>query len=158
MTAMDYSTLVQTTLGGALALGGVFLGQWWAERRTVARERREREQEQKVWARDIGYETHVQFISTYQRLYKAVKVGRKRDYDIEPAKDYLVPLHDQMTSLRLITQQATQDKAWIAISALDTYTYRGGQWPDVEMFFARYLEAVREDFKLTPMEVEDGPF
>jgi len=158
MTVMDYAALVQTTLGGAIALTGGFLGQWrWAERRAVVRERREREHEQKVWVRGIGYETHVQFISTYQRLYKALIAARIRDRVTQPREDYLVPLHDQMTSLRLVSQQATQDKAWIAISALDNYTYKGGKWPDVEMCFDRYLAAVREEFHLTPMEfVEDG--
>jgi hypothetical protein len=159
MTVVEYSTLVQTTLGGVLALGGAFLGQWWGERRAVAREQRDREHERDVWARGLGYEAHVQFISTFQRLYKAVTDARDRGNDIEPPEDYLVPLHDQMTSLRLISQQVTQNQAWRAITALDRYTYRDGMWTEVEKYFDRYLGAVREEFHLPPIElVEDGPF
>jgi hypothetical protein len=42
---MDWGTLAPTALGGLLALGGGFLGQWWSERRAV-------EREQRAWARD----------------------------------------------------------------------------------------------------------
>ena len=159
MSVVDYSTLAQTALGGVLVAGGGFLGQWWSERRAVAREHRDREHERQVWARGIRYETHVQFISTYQRLRKAVEDARDQGMDVEAPEDYLVPLHDQMTSLRLISQQATQDKALRAIVALDLYTHRGGKWPDVEKHFDRYIGAVREEFHLPPIDLfEDVPF
>jgi hypothetical protein len=158
MTVVEYSTLVQTTLGGVLALGGAFLGQWWVERRAVAREQRDREHERDVWARDLGYEAHVQFIGTFQRLFKAVSDAEDRRDGSEPPEDYIQPLCDQMTSLRLISQQATQDKAKRAITALSKFTYTGGTWPEVDKFFDGYVGAVREEFHLPPIDfVEDGP-
>lgn len=159
MTVVDYSALVQPSLGGVLVLGGGFLGQWWGERRAVAREHRGREHEREVWARGLGYEANVQFISTYQRLLKAVEDARDQGVDVEAPEDYLAPLHDQMTSLRLISQQATQDNTLRAIIALDTYTHRGGKWPEVEKHFDRYVGAVREEFHLPPIDLFEGiPF
>jgi len=158
MTGVDYSTLVPIALGGLLALGGGFLGQWWGERRAVAREQRDREHEREVWVRGLAYEAHVQFIGLFQRLYRAVTDTRDRGDHIEPPEEYLAPLHHQLTSLRLVSQQATQDKALRAIIALDALTYRGAHWDEVETHFDRYLGAVREEFHLSPIKLwEDGP-
>lgn len=65
MGNLDWSILAPTALGGLLAIGGGFLGQWWNSRQTALRERA-------VWARDLGYEAHLSFIETYQRLFKMV--------------------------------------------------------------------------------------
>ena len=101
----------------------------------------------------------MQFINTYQRLYRAVTDARNQGNETEPAQEYLDPLYDQMTSVRLISQQATQDQAKRAMVALEAYTYQGGKWPEVDKFFDRYLGAVREEFHLPPIDlVEGGPF
>lgn len=66
-----------------------------------------------------------------------------------------MPLNQQMTTMRLVSPQATQDKARVAMAALDRYTYSSGTWGEVSRDFDRYLQAVRAEFGLPPMTLAE---
>jgi hypothetical protein len=91
MTGVDYSTLVPTALGGVLALGGGFLGQWWGERRAVAREQRDRAHESQVWARTHQKDAYVNFFLKSERVVKDIDIQRGKGVwkTIESAGDLL---------------------------------------------------------------------
>jgi len=88
MSAVDYSTLWPTALGGVLALCGGFLGQWWGERRAVAREQRDRDHESRVWARGHQKDAYVNFFVTCERTVKDIEIMRGKGVVWEPIKSF----------------------------------------------------------------------
>jgi hypothetical protein len=151
---MNWSPIVTTALGGALAIVGGFAGQWWGERNATAREARDRAHEREVWARGLRYEAHVAFLSEYDRRYDEVRDAKLLPDDgSEPPENYLVPLWDRHQAVRLVCTEATARAGERARDALFAYTFRNGKWEVVEYERDRYLAAVREEFELPPVPI-----
>jgi hypothetical protein len=156
MTGVVYSTLVPTALGGGLALGGGFLGQWWGERRAVARELRDRDHEREVWARDLRREAHVAFIAEFERKFKAMEDWLAEPVGDGPDHDYLESVNDTLTPMRLVADNETATLAFQALWLLKGYAFgKPGVVANIEVRRAMvdYLQAVRWEFGLkTPMD------
>lgn len=156
MTPVDYSTLVPIALGGLLALGGGFLGQWWGERRAVAREQRDREHEREVWARDLRREAHVAFIAEFERKFKAMEDWLAEPVGDGPDHDYLESINDTLTPMRLVADNETATLAFQALWLLKGLTYGepgGVVSAEVESAMVMYLQAVRKEYGLkTPID------
>lgn len=93
MTGMDWSTLAPTALGGLLALGGGFLGQWFSGRQSHG-----------VWARDQRAAAHSAFLAEHHRLsHWMVMVTRVGGDDVkEPHADWTVPLVAALVQVELV--------------------------------------------------------
>ena len=157
---MDWTPFVSTLLGGLLAAGGGFAGQWWSERRERAREERNREHEREIWARGLRYEAHVAFLSTFDAKYKSAQEASGRHDLGEVPDDWLVPVWDRLQALRMVCHDRTAKKAETALASLQAYTHgTGGRWEQVEWDLDRYLGAIREEFQLAPISLfgEDLP-
>lgn len=150
---MDISSVVPTIVGGLLALGGGFLGQWWSERRAAEREARERNNEREVWARDLRYQAHVEFINVFNTVFKRLYAWKQNPGDeSEPPDNFLTPVIDAMTPMRLVTNEITQLHAIVALEALRTYPSRGGStYRDVDKALGGYMATVRREFDLQPI-------
>lgn len=75
----------------------------------------------------------------------------RRDEGAEPARDFLVPLYDRLTTLRAVSEQKTIDKAKAALDALRDYVFGGLPDAAVEYGRDRYLVAMRAEFGLDPI-------
>jgi hypothetical protein len=60
---VDWWTLVPVVIGGLLAAGGGWFGQWWSAKRADARELRDREHEHRVWARDKRADLYIDVLA-----------------------------------------------------------------------------------------------
>lgn len=149
MTAMDWSVLASTVMGGLLAGGGAFLGQWWADKRA-----REREREQ--WARDLRYKAHVQFLTIFDERWDRVAEARNLDDGPDPPYDYLASLWDQEQMIQLVSEPATFAAAAGARKALVAYCFRGGDSEDLMRARALYLNSVRDEFGLPKIPGDKG--
>lgn len=149
---MDWSSLALTFLGGALAVGGGFFGQWWSERAAVAREQRERDHEREVWARGLRYEAHVEFLSTFDAKCKAASAAKDRGEGQEAPHDWLVPLRARLQALRMLGTRETWESANVAFENLYAYVFEEpDDWQSVEFAIDEYLLAVRREFHLPPI-------
>lgn len=161
---MDWTTLAPTALGGLLAVGGGFIGQWWGERRSVAREQREREHEREVWTREKGYQAHVTFITEYERKFKDFyewQTGPAGQPQSRPLPDFAGSrLSDLLSQMRLTADHDAERLAWTALNALGDYMRM--ERPDamaamsVRVNFRNYLDAVRKEFGLSDRRHEDA--
>jgi hypothetical protein len=154
---MDWSPIVTTALGGALAIIGGFAGQWWGEKKATAREARDRAHEREVWARGLRYEAHVAFLSEYDRRYDQMWIVKQLQQLPGPSEpvpeNYLQPLWDRQQAVRLVCTEATARAGERARDALASYTFRDGEWEAVDYERDRYLAAVREEFGLPPVPI-----
>ena len=165
---MDWSPIVSTLVGAGLAVIGGFVAQLRAEkqareregrerRAALERDERQREQEREVWARSLRYEAHVLFLKTHDELYKtAQRADVSGDYggpNQDPPDDFLVPLWNRLAMLRLVAEKATAEMAKQALLELAEYVFRKGPWVKVDYALDQYVEAVRAEFKLGPIEL-----
>ena len=149
---MDWSLVVPTVVGGVLAIGGGFVGQWWSQRSALAREAREREHEREVWARSLRYEAHVAFLTEFDRMLREAREERKRLPDWRPGDAASGLLWDRFQALRLVCAALTTAAAESAVDALRDYLHTpGGRWRPVDVEREGYLAAVRDEFGLPPV-------
>lgn len=150
---MDWSSLATTTLGGALAIGGGFLGAWWSERRTADREARARAHELDVWARGLRYEAHVKFLDVFDEKYRIYLEAEHESTPVEPPDDWLVPVWDAYNRLRIVCEQETADQAEAAVKALHDCLFGRGRWEQVQWASDQYLGAMRKEFGLNRIKL-----
>jgi hypothetical protein len=88
---MDWGTLATTALGGVLALVGAFGTQWWGSRKALERENRDREHDREVWAPDLRYAAHVDFMREFNERQRVLTTLIDRDETTgDVPEDYLV--------------------------------------------------------------------
>lgn len=148
---MDWSILAPTALGGLLALGGGFGGQWWSERRAVAREQRDREHEVFIWARNLRLESHLRFLSVFDLQMRLLDEASRRGEESDAPEDFVAPLMDLQENLRLMCSEETADRAFKALLRLNDYANKKGIWEDAMAAREAYLAAIRDEFKLPPI-------
>lgn len=149
---MDWGALTLIIVGGVLTAGGGFVGQWWTSRQALAREKRDREHEQRVWTRQLRYEAHIGFLNEFERLFNiAVRAEAQglHDQGVEPSPDFLTPAQDRLTLLRTVSDQKTINAAKDAIETLSSYAFDGLPEAAVLDRRDRYLVAMREEFGMT---------
>jgi hypothetical protein len=156
MTGVDYSMLVPTVVGGILALGGGLVGQMWSERAAVAREKRDRDHEREVWARDLRRQAHETFLAEFGRKFKIIDESPaipKHDGS-EPDPDFLETIFDTLIPLRLFAGNETTRRAWNAFFVLKDYAFGSATEPkthsDVARALDEYVQSVRNEFGLKP--------
>jgi hypothetical protein len=154
MAAMDWSALATTILGGLLVLVGGFIGQWWAERRAIAREQRDRQHEHEVWARALRYEAHVAFLTEFDARYRDLDRAHSQGRYQRPSSDFLVPVWSRHQSVRLVCTADTAQLAFDAVIALTGYAFYGRESDEVTYKLDLYLGAVREEFHLPPIPLQ----
>lgn len=167
---MDWSTLLSTVLGGVLVVGGGFAAQVRSERHALGREdrdrraaierdERQREQERDVWARSARYEAHVQFLKAHDKLFNVAASAydaRRNGSSIpvgEPPDDFMVPLWDRFTLVRLVSERTTANKARKSVVDLADFVFLKGTPQQVEFSLDEYIGAIREEFRLGPIEL-----
>lgn len=147
---MDWSTLAPTLLGGALALGGGFLGQWWSERRAKDREERTREHEAFVWARAQRLEAHGRFLAAFNGAAKeSDATGR-----VEQLNDFFGQLRAAADDRKLLCSKATSDAtnhAWMTVVGHHDGSCDSDRL-DVNHARAAYFTAIRAEFGLPAIE------
>lgn len=151
---MDWGNLLPVIVGAVLAAGGSLMGQVLVGRQASARERRDRDHEQRVWARQLRHEAHIGFLNEFERLFNVAvnaEVQGHRDRGAEPDYDFLVPLYDRLTLLRTVSDQKTIDAAKAALESLKGYVFGGMPDAAVEYSRDRYLVAMREEFGFPPI-------
>lgn len=124
MTAVDYSTLASTTFGAVLALGGGFLGQWWNERRAIAREERAWQREDRLRTFDDSRRACVDYYEFAEAMKHALLHGTvKSEADLESLKDQMFRLNELDGGLELFTGVQTRVAAGeVTKSVLDLST------------------------------------
>lgn len=140
--------MANTALGGLLAISGGVAGQFWSERKAVAREAREREQEREVWARSLRHEAHLAFLAEFDRKATEVIDANLRHADGEPDYDYLATVWDLLQALRLVANQTAVQAGERAYEALRSFTFGDGTWPDVDRQRDLYVAAIRDEHGL----------
>jgi hypothetical protein len=148
-SGMDAGAWVPAVVAGGFALLGAFGGQFLNGKQAARREDRAREHENYIWARSARYEAHVQFLKTYDELDKiAQRADDARRYggslsNPDPPDDFLVPLWDRWTTLRLVSERATTDRAKEAVEALADQVFKNGPWEQTAYTLDQYIGAVR---------------
>lgn len=106
---MDWGVLAPTLVGGGLALLGGFGGQWWSERRAVAREEREREHEREVWSRAQRRDAYAAFMLAFTTHWGEVSkaANAEPEQPVEFSRDW----HEAMANVDLFGSRAASDKA-----------------------------------------------
>lgn len=158
MRSMDWASLVPVALGGLLAAGGGWAGQWWGAREARAKEHRDREQERYVWAREQRYKTHVQFLQAFDQLRNALaRFQGKQSGATRPTDNEFWTLGSYLTMLELVTEPATFHKADKAYWALLDYAYEKTDALDVQLQLRKYVSEVRAESNLGPLELTTRP-
>jgi hypothetical protein len=155
---VELANLAPTLLGGALAIGGGMAGQWWAERRSMAREKRDREHEREVWARGLRVDAHLAFLTLFDERYgewQSIRHGFGGS--AEPPEDYLAPLWQRFQALRLVCSESTAKLAQKAMRSFNEYVFENGRWEQVEWDEDQYLGAIREELRLPPIPLMGDP-
>jgi hypothetical protein len=149
---MDLEAFLLVVVGGLLTAGGGFLAQWWSGRQADAREVRDRNHEQRVWARQLRYDTHISFLNDFEQVLNTAVLGEIRDPDgshHQLPDDYLVPLYDRLVGMRAISEEQTTTRAGDAVNALAAYVFdRGGSVVEVGIKHEMYLDAMRGEIGL----------
>lgn len=145
---MEWTILLNTALGGILAIGGGLGGALMAERRADARENRSREHERKVWARNLRHEAHLTFMRIFDERYMKISEAKNDPTSPETPDDYLGPVWIQFESLRLVCEPPTAKQVQELMTSLREYAYANGRWEYVEYHRDNYLGAVREELGL----------
>lgn len=117
-------------------------------------EKRDRDHEQRVWARTLRYDSHIGFLTEFENRFNHVikfEAEGWPDRGAELPEDFLFPLYDRLTMLRTVGDQSTIDAAEGALSALRGYAYGPRKPPEVEKARDLYLVAMREEFGLDPI-------
>lgn len=146
---MNWDTLAPTALGGLLAIVGGFVGQWWGERRAVAREQRERIHEQRVWSREHQRNAYDAFTVAFRRV---VEESRSHQRGSAP-----ISIDDLLTSFDAVATFGTPQSRVAANAAKRELTLwaggpRGlGSEDVVHQAFERFRVQVRRDLR-----VDDG--
>ena len=154
---MDWSSLVGVVVGGLLAAGVGWLTQRRAANQATAKEARDREHEQQVWARNLRHQTHAQFLLEFARLSDAALQfdiavhGGEASAD-QPGTAMLWAVDVQLTMLELLADASTYEKARTAFHALSDYAITGsGDYQLVSQLLSEYVAAVRAESKLGPL-------
>jgi phytoene dehydrogenase-like protein len=142
---VDLSLLVPTLVGGLLALGGGFAGQWWAERRAVERESRAWAREQKARSHEAAREAYRAFLRAFDEHLDLV-MRRPEDIDFTDW-DWARALEPLVTDVRLFGTSAAAEFA----DSMHRELVRTGDEldsiPPAEMgsLYTLYLAEVRRD-------------
>jgi hypothetical protein len=146
---MDWSTLAPTALGGALALGGGFLGQWWGERRTVEREQRAWEREDRGRSYDQRRDAYSDFLASFNAFYDKAAFAKMMDSHQEPPEDWLSPLYFKYVTLRVFGAKSIAETANQMFMELNMYaTISEAKETKLERLIDDYLNKVRNDLKV----------
>jgi hypothetical protein len=120
------------------------------ERRSTARERRDRDHERETWARGLRYEAHLSFLTDINQMYTAASHALDR-YDPRSLDgEEFVPLWDSLQRIRMICGERTAERTELTIKELETYAFRRGEEQAVEHAVDEYIRAIRQEFGLTP--------
>ncbi len=103
--------LLGVVIGGLL--GGGF--GWLSQRRAAdqAKETRDREHERQVWARQLRYQTHAQFLSEFAVLFDAAMqadIALQQEFtpDTQPTIAMMGALNVQLTMLEMLAEPSTR--------------------------------------------------
>ncbi|MBO2456581.1 hypothetical protein [Actinomadura violacea] len=147
---MSWTSLISTLLGGLLALGGSWLGQWWTERRAVAREKRAQEHERVVWARSLRYEAHLAFLKEFDDIFNGLYDHFEDGGSSGVPEEHFSFLWEKLEVMRIVSNDDTTHMAGEAIKSLQSYS---GDWAPVQWTRDRYLGTVRSELQLPPIKL-----
>lgn len=147
---MDWGTLAPTALGGLLALGGGFFGQWWSERRTV-------EREQRAWAREDVHRTFDDRREIYVAYYTLLKASARMVYNASMElgsieDEWQMPLFDSLNRLRLFAGPRVDLVAGDAYNALWQWGHRVHQVQRGEVVVPRDPHGLLDDAQAYRLE------
>lgn len=148
---MAIAQLVAGLLG---ALVGAVLSHWWAAKRDKDRDHRLDNQEHQKWVRNLRYETHLDFLTEFERKYHLVSQRQDEDPSFsEPPDDYLVDLYRKLNAMRLVATEGPVDRASKALEAFQQFCFQGGQWEQVDFNIDLYLCSIRDELNLPPVKL-----
>jgi hypothetical protein len=135
-----------------------------AANQATAKEARDREHERQVWARQLRYQTHVQFLAEFWRLHEAAShhhhnlvpsKGEQADTSVMWA-EMMWAVDTQLTMLVLLAKPSTYEKARAAFGALMEYAFGRADSKDVHQLLSQYVTAVRAESNLEPLAPPAG--
>ena len=121
----------------------------------LTKEARDRLHERQVWARQLRYQTHVQFLVEFAVLHDAaMQLDIARQLEATPATQptiaMMAAVNIQLTMLELLAEPSTHEKAWAAFDALRDYSDGRSDHERVITLRSEYVAAVRAESTVGP--------